>query len=41
MGIRLTDPRKQDKKTFMLSTEDWGQFMRVYPILDWNYKEIW
>ena len=41
MGNRRTDPWSTDLKPMDPSTEGWPQFMRVFPILDWNYCMVW
>ena len=41
MGNRRTDPWSQDLKPFTASSEGWPIFMRVFPILDWDYGAIW
>mmetsp|Transcript_26034 Transcript_26034/g.46178 ORF Transcript_26034/g.46178 Transcript_26034/m.46178 type:complete len:207 (+) Transcript_26034:3852-4472(+) len=40
MGVRRTDP-SQPKSYFEMSSEGWPVFMRVYPVLEWTYKDIW
>ena len=41
MGNRRTDPWSQDLQAFTESSEGWPRFMRVFPILDWDYCAIW
>ena len=41
MGNRRTDPWSQDLQPFTESSEGWPRFMRVFPILDWDYCAIW
>ena len=41
MGNRRTDPGSEDLQPFTKSSEDWPKFMRVFPILDWKYTEVW
>ena len=41
MGNRRTDPWSQDLVPFTESSAGWPKFMRVFPILDWDYCSIW
>ncbi|KAG5931724.1 hypothetical protein E4U53_001642 [Claviceps sorghi] len=41
MGTRRTDPYCEFLAAFAPTDEDWPQFMRVNPILDWRYVDIW
>lgn len=41
MGNRRTDPWSRDLEAFCKSSAGWPDFFRVFPILDWNYTEIW
>ena len=41
MGNRRTDPWSQELKPIDPSSEGWPQFMRVFPILDWDYCTVW
>lgn len=41
MGTRRTDPHSEFLTHFSPTDEDWPQFMRVNPVLDWHYTEIW
>ena len=41
MGNRRTDPWSQDLEPFTQSSEGWPDFMRVFPILDWDYCSVW
>ncbi|KAI8328309.1 hypothetical protein EDC96DRAFT_452916 [Choanephora cucurbitarum] len=41
VGIRRTDPYAGNLSHFNKTDQDWPQFMRVQPIIDWSYKEIW
>lgn len=41
MGTRRTDPYSEDMKDFEPSSVGWPCFMRVNPILDWRYAQVW
>ncbi|CAG9824894.1 unnamed protein product [Phaedon cochleariae] len=41
MGTRRTDPFSADLKVFQMTDPDWPQVMRVNPILEWHYSDIW
>ena len=41
MGNRRTDPWSQNLQAFTESSEGWPRFMRIFPILDWDYCSIW
>lgn len=41
MGTRLTDPYCSELESFAMTDEDWPQFMRINPLLDWMYSDIW
>ncbi|EER19529.1 FAD synthetase, putative [Perkinsus marinus ATCC 50983] len=41
MGSRSTDPFCGDLTAFAKTTEGWPEFMRVNPILDWTYSDVW
>lgn len=41
MGTRWTDPYSKTLQPFQMTDEGWPQFMRVSPILDWNYQTVW
>jgi FAD synthetase len=41
IGTRRTDPFAQHLEPFASTDDDWPQVMRVHPILDWDYAEIW
>ncbi|KAH7031477.1 uncharacterized protein B0I36DRAFT_289566 [Microdochium trichocladiopsis] len=41
VGTRRTDPHG-GKLTFFDETDrDWPRFMRIHPVIDWHYREIW
>lgn len=41
MGTRSTDPRSASLKDFTPTDPGWPQVMRVNPILQWNYEDVW
>ncbi|KAI8903109.1 hypothetical protein EDD86DRAFT_215363 [Gorgonomyces haynaldii] len=41
IGTRKGDPYSDKMTDFMPTDPSWPQTMRVHPILDWNYKQIW
>jgi 3'-phosphoadenosine 5'-phosphosulfate sulfotransferase (PAPS reductase)/FAD synthetase len=40
MGVRQNDP-SCPSNFFEMSSHGWPVFMRVYPLLEWSYKDIW
>ncbi|KAM3156209.1 putative FAD synthase [Botrytis cinerea] len=41
VGTRRTDPHGADLTHFDLTDGGWPRFMRVHPVIDWHYREIW
>jgi FAD synthetase len=41
MGNRRSDPWSRDLESVCKSSPGWPEFMRVFPILDWSYQEVW
>lgn len=41
VGTRRTDPHGQDLQFFQETDGDWPRFMRVHPVIDWHYREVW
>uniref|UniRef100_A0A131XLF0 FAD synthase n=1 Tax=Hyalomma excavatum TaxID=257692 RepID=A0A131XLF0_9ACAR len=41
LGNRSTDPGGDKLKPFTPTDEGWPQVMRVFPVLDWSYKDVW
>ena len=39
MGVRRGDPHTEEAEHFHPSTSNYPPFMRVYPILNWNYED--
>lgn len=41
LGTRECDPYSEHLKSFMMTDPGWPSYMRVYPILQWTYREVW
>lgn len=41
VGTRRTDPHGEKLTHFDLTDGGWPSFMRVHPVIDWHYAEIW
>lgn len=41
VGTRRTDPHGQSLTHFDETDSGWPAFMRVHPVIDWHYAEIW
>lgn len=41
VGTRRTDPHGSSLSPFDETDGDWPRFMRVHPVLEWHYAEIW
>eukprot|EP00798_Chlamydomonas_sp_ICE-L_P018517 gene18517-25020_t len=41
LGTRRGDPNAGNQDFFCPSTEGWPPFMRINPILDWTYHDVW
>jgi len=41
MGTRKIDPHGETLQPFQPTDPGWPQFMRINPILDWKYHEVW
>lgn len=43
MGTRRTDPFSSHLSTHTLTDKEhgWPEIMRIHPILDWSYEEVW
>lgn len=41
VGIRRSDPYGQQLKPFDPTDSGWPDFMRVHPVLEWKYVNIW
>lgn len=41
VGTRRTDPHGADLTHFDPTDRGWPAFMRVHPVIDWHYAEIW
>lgn len=41
MGTRRTDPHGEKLTHFDRTDHGWPDFVRVHPVIDWHYVEIW
>jgi FAD synthetase len=41
VGTRRTDPHSSSLQQFQPTDHGWPKFIRVHPVLDWRYDEIW
>ncbi|KAI9872189.1 MAG: 3'-phosphoadenosine 5'-phosphosulfate sulfotransferase [Pleopsidium flavum] len=41
VGTRRTDPHGGELTFFDATDRGWPSFMRVHPVIDWHYAEIW
>ena len=41
VGTRRTDPHGDVLTHFDPTDRGWPPFMRVHPVIDWHYREIW
>ena len=41
MGTRRHDPYSSRLRSFSPTDQTWPRFMRILPILDWTYEEVW
>ncbi|TAQ85139.1 hypothetical protein B7494_g6559 [Chlorociboria aeruginascens] len=41
VGTRRTDPHGANLSHFDSTDMGWPAFMRVHPVIDWHYREIW
>lgn len=41
VGTRRTDPHGQSLTHFDETDQGWPSFMRIHPVIDWHYAEIW
>lgn len=41
VGTRRTDPHGGNLTAFDETDRGWPKFMRVHPVIDWHYAEVW
>lgn len=41
MGSRRSDPKCKDAVLMQPTDPDWPPLMRIYPLLDWTYNDVW
>ena len=41
VGTRRTDPHGAELAHFQRTDGGWPDFMRIHPVIDWHYADIW
>jgi FAD synthetase len=41
VGTRRTDPHGEFLTHFDMTDKGWPSFMRIHPVIDWHYADIW
>ncbi|KAA8902081.1 hypothetical protein FN846DRAFT_759569, partial [Sphaerosporella brunnea] len=41
VGTRRTDPHGEFLTHFDMTDHGWPNFMRIQPVIDWHYREVW
>lgn len=41
VGTRRTDPHGEFLTHFDRTDHGWPDFMRIHPVIDWHYQEVW
>lgn len=41
VGLRRADPHGPKASAFDPTTPDWPSFIRIHPMLEWRYGQIW
>lgn len=41
LGTRRTDPHAENLVYFQMTDEGWPKVMRINPLLDWSYNDVW
>jgi FAD synthetase len=41
IGTRSTDPFGDKMKPFQSTDGEWPRIIRIHPILNWNYEDVW
>ena len=41
VGTRRTDPHGEHLTAFDMTDRGWPSFMRIHPVLEWKYVEVW
>ncbi|XP_011305908.1 probable FAD synthase [Fopius arisanus] len=41
LGVRRGDPGSENLQAFEPTDTDWPELMRIHPILDWSYRDVW